>query len=60
MWHFLNALLHRYITISRIGYEYKDYTAIEGHSITYVVSGSMVMERKLNTQIPDEDQAFEW
>lgn len=53
-------LLHRYITISRIGYEYKDYTAIEGHSITYVVSGSMVMERKLNTQIPDEDQAFEW
>jgi hypothetical protein len=53
-------LLHRYITISRIGYEYKDYTAIQEHAFHYIVGGSMVMERKINTQIPDEDQAFEW
>ena len=53
-------LLHRYITISGIDYEYKDYTAIPGHSVHFVVRGTMMMERKINTQIPDEDQAVEW
>ena len=24
------------------------------------VSGSMTLERKINTQIPDEDQAIQW
>ena len=28
--------------------------------IEYVVKGSLTMERKVNTQIPDEDQAIEW
>jgi hypothetical protein len=53
-------LLHRYLTISGIGYEYTDYTIIEGQQIDYVVTGIMSMERKINTQIPDEDQAIEW
>jgi hypothetical protein len=53
-------LLHRYITISGIEYEYTDYTIIPNTPITYVVKGIMSMERKINTQIPDEDQAIEW
>lgn len=28
--------------------------------LEYVVKGSLTMERKINTQIPDEDQAIEW
>jgi hypothetical protein len=53
-------LLHRYITISGIEYGYTDYTIVPGQTIDYVVKGTMSMERKINTQIPDEDQAIEW
>jgi hypothetical protein len=53
-------LLHRYLTISGIDYEYTDYTIVPGQPIDYVVRGVMSMERKINTQIPDEDQAIEW
>jgi len=28
--------------------------------INYKVSGSLILERQLNTQIPDEDQSIEW
>jgi hypothetical protein len=53
-------LLHRYVTISNIDYNFIDYTSVEGASISYTVRGSMILERKINTQIPDEDQAIEW
>ncbi|MGQ1889093.1 DUF4973 domain-containing protein [Thermophagus sp. OGC60D27] len=53
-------LLHRYVTISNIDYNYTDYTSVPGASISYTVRGSMILERKINTQIPDEDQAIEW
>lgn len=53
-------LLHRYITINNIDYEYVDYTVIPGVEVKYIVKGSLILERKLNTQIPDEDQAIEW
>lgn len=53
-------LLHRYVTISGIEYEYTDYTLVPGENIVYTVKGVMTMERKINTQIPDEDQAIEW
>jgi hypothetical protein len=53
-------LLHRYLTISGIEYEYTDYTIVPGQKIEYLVQGIMSMERKINTQIPDEDQAIEW
>lgn len=29
-------------------------------AIRYKVSGTMLLERKINTQIPNEDQAVEW
>jgi hypothetical protein len=53
-------LLHRYVTVRGIDFEYTDYTSVEGVEITYVVKGIITMERKINTQIPDEDQAIEW
>lgn len=53
-------LLHRYLTINNIDYEFSDYTMVPNVSINYKVSGSLIMERRINTQIPDEDQAIEW
>lgn len=53
-------LLHRYITINNIDYTFTDYTTVPGETISYTVRGSLIMERKINTQIPDEDQAIEW
>ena len=53
-------LLHRYVTISKIDYSYTDYTAVPSATIAYTVRGSLILERKINTEIPDEDQAIEW
>ena len=33
---------------------------IPGFEVKYKVEGSLILERKINTQIPDEDQAIEW
>lgn len=53
-------LLHRYITISNIKYEFTDYTMAPGTDIKFYAQGTLILERKLNTQIPDEDQSIEW
>ncbi|MDR1743114.1 MAG: DUF4973 domain-containing protein [Dysgonamonadaceae bacterium] len=53
-------LMRRYIIINNIDYEYTDYTSVPGSSIVYSVKGSLTLERDINTQIPDEDQAIEW
>lgn len=53
-------LKHRYVIINNISYDYVDYTSIPGTEINYSVSGTLTLERKLNTQIPDEDQAIMW
>lgn len=53
-------LLHRYVTINNIDYQFTDYTMIPNVDIVYKVTGSLILERKINTQIPDEDQAIEW
>ena len=55
----LPYLLHRYVTL-KVAYQFEDYTTAPGVRIAYRASGSMTMERKINTQIPDEDQAIEW
>ena len=52
-------LKHRYITIN-LEYSYEDFTTIPGIRIPYIVKGSLMSERIINTQIPDEDQAIEW
>lgn len=53
-------LMHRYITITNIDYNFTDYTMVPNYSIDYKVEGTLILERKLNTQIPDEDQQIEW
>ncbi len=53
-------LVHRYVTINNIDYNFTDYTSAANSSIDYTVRGSLTMERKINTQIPDEDQAIQW
>ncbi|HZH74005.1 MAG TPA: hypothetical protein VFD91_16030 [Mariniphaga sp.] len=55
----LPYLMHRYITVN-LSYSYDDITSVPNHPISYEVIGSMISERKINTQIPDEDQAIEW
>lgn len=52
-------LLHRYVTFS-VDYEFVDYTSADNEEIPYYVTGVLTLERNINTQIPDEDQAVEW
>lgn len=53
-------LVHRYVVIHNIDYTYVDYTSVPGYEISYGVDGTLTLERKINTQIPDEDQAIQW
>ena len=53
-------LKHRYVIINNLNYSYVDYTSISNYEMPYEVNGSMTLERRINTQIPDEDQAIEW
>lgn len=50
---------HIYITLG-IDYEFEDYNTIPGYPMKYTVTGSMAMQRDLNTLIPDEDQQIQW
>ena len=56
----LPYLKHKTITIEGFKYEFDDVTSVPGTPIRYVVEGTVNMERKINIQIPDEDQAIEW
>lgn len=53
-------LLHRTTMIRGIDYEFDDYTLAENARIRYHFTGTLTMQRDINTQIPDEDQAIEW
>ena len=53
-------LLHHYVIISGIEYDYTDYTSVADYPMAYTVKGILTLERQLNTQIPNEDQAIEW
>lgn len=52
-------LKHRYIKI-QMEYEYNELIPNTDLFIPYVFRGSITMERKINTTIPDEDQAIIW
>ena len=56
----LPYLLRRTTTITGIDYSFTDYSTSDVADYEYTVRGSITMERKINTQIPDEDQAIEW
>lgn len=53
-------LVHHYIILNNINYSFVDYTSVQGIELAYTAEGSMTLERKINTQIPNEDQAIEW
>lgn len=46
--------------ILEMEYEFRDYTTVAGLPIDYHVVGTLALQRKINTQIPDEDQAIVW
>ena len=48
-----------YITLY-LDYTFEDYTTIDGQRLHYQVSGTLTMQRDLNTLIPDEDQQIQW
>lgn len=52
-------LENRYVIINNIDYCY-NYSPASGTVIRYHVKGTLTLLRKINTQIPDEDQAIEW
>lgn len=53
-------LEHHYTTIY-LKYKYNDVTTYGASTpIAYRAEGSMLMERKINSLIPDEDQAIQW
>ena len=51
-------LKHRYIKLD-MEYEYNELITDDLY-IPYRFKGSLTMERKINTTIPDEDQAIIW
>ena len=51
-------LMHRYYVLY-IKYTYDDITT-SNVPTSYRAEGSLTMERKINTTIPDEDQAIIW
>lgn len=53
-------LKHHYIIINDINYTFCDYTLMDNFEMWYNANGSLTLERKINTQIPNEDQAIEW
>lgn len=55
----LPYLVSEYCTVN-IRYKYNDITSIPNMPIRYRAEGSMTMERRRNTTIPDEDQAIQW
>lgn len=52
-------LKHHYIIISDIDYTFCDYTLM-ADKMWYNATGTLTLERQINTQIPNEDQAIDW
>lgn len=52
-------LKHYYVTM-RMEYNFTDFTSDPTNPVVYNARGSLVMERKINTLIPDQDQAIQW
>lgn len=53
-------LRYRNVIINNIDYSFDDYTSLKGSKFSYTVSGTLTLQRTINTQIPDEDQAIQW
>ncbi len=53
-----NYIMRRTVIMNDVDYTFTDYLTAPGSSIVYNVNGSMTMERRLNTQMPEEDQVI--
>jgi hypothetical protein len=56
----IRPYLKRIYVNVELEYDFRDYTTVPGFSIDYSVTGTLIMERLINIQIPDEDQAILW
>lgn len=54
------VLMRRVVTISNISYTFNDTKETPGMPVSYRVTGSMSLQRNINTIIPDEEFAIEW
>ena len=53
----VQSYIMRYtVIINDINYNFTDYLTAPGFEINYNVKGTLTMERRLNTQMPEEDQ----
>lgn len=52
-------LMHYYVVLN-LNYNYSDITSDPNNPIAFNARGMLTMERKINTLIPDEDQAIQW
>ena len=52
--------MRRTVMIRDVDYEFEDYTLAPGARIKFRFEGTISMQRNINTQIPDKDQAIEW
>lgn len=49
-------IMRRTVIVNDVDYTFTDYLSAPSSPIGYHVTGTMTMERKLNTQMPEEDQ----
>ena len=59
-WCDISYLCCRNIIINSIDYDFADYTSSVRNKFYYNISGTLTLQRTINTQIPDEDQAIQW
>ena len=50
----------KHVTVIYLNYYYTDNTSDPQNPIRYRATGSMAMQRTINTLIPDQDQAIQW
>ena len=58
--HPTEPFMEKHITVIYINYYYTDNTSDPLNPIRYRATGSMAMQRTINTLIPDQDQAIQW
>ena len=52
--------MEKHVTVIYLNYYYTVNTSDPLNPIRYRATGSMAMQRTINTLIPDEDQAIQW
>ncbi len=55
----LPYLMHYYVILT-LDYKYSDITSDPDNPVRYNAKGMYTLERKINTLIPDQDQAIQW